>query len=422
MSYTTNIKNGRYKVYVENGDVVQEVEGHNLILDNFMDKLLGVSPLDNLLYVQGGDGKPTPTSTMYEDSGVITATQSLTVVTSSAPFFNAGMEGKTIHFELDTDNDYDCKIVTFNSTTEVIVNTSNTVAIDTFAVWNTDHTELDSLHSTSDLVHNSSQGSRTISSFTHTEFENPSRIEFDWSILYAFKRRDYVTPDITVNEIGIGPSPTDLCVKFYLDSDVVIPQNYTLYVNYDFSISLTGIRNGDWTEVSNAITGANDPLIGTFIKKQKTGEKASLDYSLRNNKSASAFIFPWTSNGFETTFTYNVFSCVPTTFTNSSNISQFAKKAYSSNQLNSLTSSYPNSLYPQQWVKIMSLSTITGSVYSYRYIVVGFANTLLINLDDEGLYYIYDCGTETNVPNLEDTLDLVFTWTMTRGLPSLSEL
>lgn len=129
----------RYNLFVRNkkkGTGFKKVaSGKNLILDNGLD-LLGNSKSANMTrYCAVGTG----TAPTNRDSSTTTASQSGTTVTASAGFFEAADVGRLLKFDSGEEH----YITTFNSSTEVIVATSATVASSEFTIWYVDDTVLD---------------------------------------------------------------------------------------------------------------------------------------------------------------------------------------------------------------------------------------------------------------------------------------
>jgi hypothetical protein len=400
MNTTTSIKPGRYHIYVEgeSGERFDERKGTNLILDNFLNRMATENPLSIIASAFAGDGKPSPTATMYTYSDTITASQSGTTITASAPFFNSGMVGKGIHFETDTTDTYNCKIVSFTSTTEVEVNTTNTVASDSFAIWNTDMIELNN-----DISMGFDARQTVTSSITNESL--PDAIVMNYSLRYNFARRDYnAESPIVVNEIGLGTASNNLGIMFYLDSDVSIPANFRLVVNYELSVVIGGIKSvapitlsGSSASFANAnsfITNANDG--GGITPKHATKGV--------NLTSIEGFIFPWFAGTYYVAaaaenLTYSLaLKTIPTNFT--------------------LATYLNTSFAPQQWVKTYTTTAAwTGGIYTLRNIVVREGTLLSSTIN-----YRYDTGTNVAVTSPEDSLSITFTWTWTRSLPAISSL
>lgn len=249
------VGNGNYnlKVFNDKDELVEERQGSNLVLDGFLDMQYDhyAYELIDKLYIGKGTSPSPWNGTNYVDGGAgVLATQNGTTVTTDSSFFNTDMVGNTIHFTSDTyfDGDnYDCKILTFTSDTEVEVNTSVSASLgdpnyeSEIVVWNTAKTSLWDAHDDSGTDFGLSHGGvewpvATILS----KNSEPPVVTTTYQAEFQSTKLPYNSTipgeSFQITEFGLtkdGELDTNLMIRVILDTPVTINRNFSFKLVYE---------------------------------------------------------------------------------------------------------------------------------------------------------------------------------------------
>lgn len=221
---STNLSGKVRCLVVKDGSVVRETDWqHNLLLNQGMDNVATLLYPDLFLYCAAGTGN-TPTE---DDSGAITASQSGTTVTFSAPFITDTGTDTTKVIKWDSGEEAMIDFVT--STTVCEVFDSKTVSSDQFTIYRTNQQGLTTEVKRSNtylLGATNTETTRIGSKVTH-------RRTFDFTA---------ESGSVVYSEIGfsaVGAASTNLNVRIKLISPVTVNVGEQLRVIYDFGITLS---------------------------------------------------------------------------------------------------------------------------------------------------------------------------------------